>query len=369
MCINTMIVKTWAIAVATVLALVLSSPQPAGASSFEYREYTVVTGDTLWSITKRELVDAYQWPLVWMENRRINDPDLIFPGQVIRIPIRKFRPDGPLVPERPQPRPDTASRDIQPAEPEPTYWTPPAPSEPQKPTYRSMSKRIVKHESELIVSNEVIIEAGYITRYIPDAGEIQGAPSGRSNFALHDILYIWTENPVKKGRKFYTMRKMSEIFHPVTEEHMGWAMKVTGVIQTLESGSDEVKAEVLKSYDLISVGDPLDFYTEFFPPVMLLTPRSPEIEGYVLSARYRHLISAEHDVMFIDKGTDDGIRVGDMFITLMPKTDDTINGVIQILNVRNKTSLALIHSSEREITKGDIFRSFFDEQSGLSQSK
>ncbi|MCK4910587.1 MAG: LysM peptidoglycan-binding domain-containing protein, partial [Thermodesulfovibrionales bacterium] len=326
-------------------------------------EYTVIKGDTLWSITKRELVDAYQWPLVWMENRRINDPDLIFPGQVILIPIRKLRPEEP---EGPWPSPDTVSRDIQYTEPsqdtQPSYWTPPEPSEPQKPTYRSMSKRIAKHESELIVKKEVIIEAGYITKYMPNAGEIQGAPSGRANFAQYDILYIWTEKPVEKGRKFYTVHKMDKIFHPITEELMGWAMKVTGVIQTLEPGDDKVRAEVLESYDLIEVGDPLDFYSEFFPPVTLGTPRSPEISGAVLTASYRRLISAGYDVMFIDKGMKDGIEVGDMFITLMPKTSDTVNGMFQIINVRNNTSLAVIHASEREITKGDSFRSFFDDQ-------
>ncbi len=124
-----MIVRTWTIAVATVLALVLGSALTVGASSYEYKEYTVKKGDTLWSITKRELVDAYQWPLVWMENRRINDPDLIFPGQVILIPIRKLRPEEP---EIPLPRPDTVSRDIQYTDPlgdtQPTSWSPPAPS-------------------------------------------------------------------------------------------------------------------------------------------------------------------------------------------------------------------------------------------------
>ncbi len=367
---NGMIVKTWTMAVATVLALVLGSALTASASSYEYKEYTVIKGDTLWSITKRELVDAYQWPLVWMENRRINDPDLIFPGQVILIPIRKLRPEEP---EAPGPRPDTVSRDIQYTEPsqdtQPSYWTPPEPSEPQKPTYRSMSKRIAKYESKLIVKREVIIEAGYITEYIPDAGEIQGAPSRRTNFARYDILYIWTEKPVEKGRKFYTVRNMAKVFHPLTEELVGWAMKVTGVIQTLEAGDDKVKAEVIESYDLIAVGDPLDFYSDFFPPVTLGTPRSPEIDGSVLTASYRRLISGRNDVMFIDKGMKDGIEVGDMFITLIPKTDDTVNGVIQILNVRNNTSLALIHSSEREITKGDTFRSFFDDQPAPSQGE
>ncbi len=350
--------KTGILAVTAVLAILLLSDLSADAASYEYKQYKVKKGDTLWSITKRELVDAYQWPLVWMENRRINDPDLIFPGQVILIPIRMMKPD---MPEGPGGLPETASRDI-PEPSEPTYWAPPASVEPVKPTYQSKTSRVSRQKSKPIVKRDVIIEAGYITKYIPDAGEVQGAPSGRSNFARHDLIYIWTDTPVKKGRKFYTVRKMEKIFHPVTKEDMGWAMKVTGVVQTLEAGDDKVKAEVVESYDLIAVGDPLDFYSDFFPPVTLETPRSPDIEGHVLTASYRRLISGDHDVMFLDKGMKDGIEVGDMFITLMQKTDDTANGMFQIINVRNNTSLALILASEREIEKGDSFRSFFDDQ-------
>ena len=138
--------KTWMLAAAAALAIILSSGLPADAASYEYKEYTVKKGDTLWSITKRELVDAYQWPLVWMENRRINDPDLIFPGQVILIPIRMQKPDEP---EGSWPRPETASRDIAPSEP--SYWTPPAYVEPEKPTYQSKTSRISKQRSKFLV--------------------------------------------------------------------------------------------------------------------------------------------------------------------------------------------------------------------------
>ena len=79
----------------------IDSPSPGGDASaleYEYREYTVKKGDTLWSITKRELVDAYHWPIVWQENQRINNPDLIYPGQVIMIPIGVKMPSAADVP-------------------------------------------------------------------------------------------------------------------------------------------------------------------------------------------------------------------------------------------------------------------------------
>jgi nucleoid-associated protein YgaU len=51
------------------------------------RTYTVKKGDSLSKIAKREYGDAQQWHRIYEANRdTINNPDLILPGQVIRIP-------------------------------------------------------------------------------------------------------------------------------------------------------------------------------------------------------------------------------------------------------------------------------------------
>ena len=51
------------------------------------RSYTVQKGDSLSKIAKREYNDAQQWHRIYEANRdTIKDPDLIYPGQVVRIP-------------------------------------------------------------------------------------------------------------------------------------------------------------------------------------------------------------------------------------------------------------------------------------------
>jgi nucleoid-associated protein YgaU len=60
-----------------------ASPPPAPAA----RTYTVVAGDSLSKIAKREYGDAAKWRLIFEANRdKISDPDLIHPGQVFTIP-------------------------------------------------------------------------------------------------------------------------------------------------------------------------------------------------------------------------------------------------------------------------------------------
>lgn len=51
------------------------------------RTYTVVKGDSLSKIAKREYGNANAWRRIFDANRdQITDPDLIHPGQVLRIP-------------------------------------------------------------------------------------------------------------------------------------------------------------------------------------------------------------------------------------------------------------------------------------------
>ncbi len=61
-------------------------PQPPAAKPAA-RTYTVVSGDSLSKIAKREYGDGNQWKKIFEANRDIlKDPDKIFPGQTLQIP-------------------------------------------------------------------------------------------------------------------------------------------------------------------------------------------------------------------------------------------------------------------------------------------
>jgi nucleoid-associated protein YgaU len=59
----------------------------SGSSSTAEKIYTVVSGDSLSAIAKREYGHAAEWKRIFEANRDIiKDPDKIFPGQKLKIP-------------------------------------------------------------------------------------------------------------------------------------------------------------------------------------------------------------------------------------------------------------------------------------------
>ena len=64
-----------------------SSTAPSEQANNGGRTYVVAKGDSLSAIARREYGDAKEWRRIYDANKDvIKDPDLIYPGQTLRLP-------------------------------------------------------------------------------------------------------------------------------------------------------------------------------------------------------------------------------------------------------------------------------------------
>lgn len=81
-------------------------PAPPASSKPDTRSYTVQKGDSLSKIAKRELGSANRWREIFELNKdAIQDPNRIFPGQVLKLPKEEAQAPKPDKPE-PKPKPE-----------------------------------------------------------------------------------------------------------------------------------------------------------------------------------------------------------------------------------------------------------------------
>jgi len=310
------------------LLMLVLLPSFAVAQMQEYKDYTVEKGDTLWDISNKELQDPFLWPKVWKENPEVKNPDRIYPNQNIKIPLHLLQ------------------KEVAPQPPKPVVKPVIKPIPEEKP-----AKIIQPAKKEYLVDKNLLILSGYIADSAHSVGAIYDKPGEITNLAKGDYAYVTTDHPVKKGDKFYIIYPVGEVKHPVTGRSLGVRIAILGTAEVVDQ--KDPKILITSSYVEIPIGSLIDNYYEIEPPLAVDNPRKPDITGYVVTSLRRIYAHGNWDVVFIDKGENDGLKAGDLLATMLQSEHKILNGVIQVISTRPSTSAAIIRKSAKEIQIGD----------------
>ena len=298
-------------------------------------KYIIKKGDTLWDISSARLKDPFLWKELWKMNPYVKNPDLIYPGQQLTIPgeLTKQKEEGTGNEE------EAAHRTAEMIVPDILH-----------------GKQAQTLTLRYLVSKRLLLTSGYISENIPaSTGKIADSPQKRGLNGRGDYVYIESKNPIPAKTKFYILRKPEEIIHPLTNKRVGYLVRVKGIIETEGEENGYVKALILDSYEEVLTGD---LVSDYYVPDLPLEPvkaRKPSIQGVIIKVNDGNDAIGSRSIAYLDKGTADGVSIGDLFEVTSGAKPHVPLGTVQIISSSQRASVALVTKASMEIVVGDTF--------------
>jgi hypothetical protein len=307
--------------------------------------YTVVRGDTLWDISGRFLQRPWLWPELWQVNPQIENPHLIYPGDIIHLVYVDGQPRLQL--ERGGAGLASGQDRL-----EPTVRSTPLDS--AIPTIRldAVQGWLVQNR---VVTEEELDGAPYV---------VQGA-SERLVLGAGDRLYV--RGMLPDSESFNFVRKGPVYVDPETKEFLGREATYIGLGQTLDQDDDIATMLVQSSREEVQIGDrvlPTEerrLASNFFPSA----PAS-EVDGQIISVFSGVTQVGQFDVVVLNRGAREGLDVGnvlaiykrgalakDRIARQTIRLPSERAGLLMVYRVFEKLSYGVVLETERPLAVND----------------
>lgn len=328
----------WFVAVCLVVMVPLSSALAQSESDLKPGHpdrYVVQEGDTLWDIANKFLLDPWRWPLIWRENSAIENPHLIFPGDLLVV---------------------TSDRHIKAVRLEPKIHV--TPLDRAIPT-------IPPHIIEPFLTSAIIVDPGELEQ----AGHIVSSVEGE--LVLGKYMSFYARGVSKYDTDNFKIFRVGKTLNdPESGELLG--------IEGIHLGDARMERRSFDVSKLIITGTnrevrPTDrllpVYEEIPLPYYQPRPPDPLATGTILHAPTGVDEVSKFDVVIITGGIRDGLEEGHVLKAMFHRgqaTDpvtgerytvpDEESGLLMVFRVFEKLSYALILESSRAISLGDRYR-------------
>jgi len=342
---------------------------PAPETPTGVKKYTVKSGDTLWGISNAFLRDSFLWPKLWKNNQQILNPDLIYPGNIIELPGKEAIQQAALAETAPpMPAPPPKAVEEKAVEKQ-------APMEVEKAVETEIQKETAPPLTVKPLDQALLAASGYILTGQRAVGIVVGARDGRELIGQDETAYLLPQNGSKPnvGDRYTLYRIVRKVYHPKTGKYLGDLVRILGLAEVIGANPDEktVSAMILASYDSIQKGDslmPAQVPEASSDRAASSEPSGHKLDGFIVEVKEDRVSQAQFDVVYLDRGQQDGVRSGDRF-TVVRDGDRTsrfspgkgvqlprrIIGELQVISVQDATSTAKVLQNTEVIFKGDRF--------------
>jgi LysM domain-containing protein len=355
---RTTICRSSRIALAVVVALPLLAAtvraQDSTTAAQSATSHTVVSGETLWSISQNYFADPLLWPEIYRRNTAvIEDPHWIYPGEVLDLGGINAPTDTTQIVAQGVTPTDT----ILPA-PDTTGLVEAPPPEPEGPgtifdrqaERRQRMQDVLKsygHQIYRPVRRGEFYSAGFLTEgeRLPWA-EVIGNTKKPAISVLADptVAGMFEEIAIKSPPQASYHIGDSLLVARIDRELDPWGSVVVpqGVVRVTAVQPTQILAQVIMQFGRIR-GGCVALPIEPFKDPGEVRPAAVEqgLEGRVISLRDNHVLASSLQVAFVDKGRADGVAMGDVFEAYRPASSE-VGGASEEVRVQ----LLVVHTRE-----------------------
>lgn len=252
--------------------------------------YTVKKHDTLWDISATFLNSPWRWPDLWRENDHVNNPHLIYPGDLLSL-----------------------------------VWIDGKPQLTRKRLKKLSPKTRISVQADPIPTVPLSSITAFLSRdhivapsLLETAPRLLGDALGTPRFFEGDVFY---GEGKFDSKRLYGIYRIAERYKDLdTDEDLGQELTFIGHAEV--SASQNVKStdkvtpfDFLKSARDAKQGDlilPIPEY-ETYPAYFIPQPVDESMTGYIVAALNNVIAIGKWDIIVINKGHRDAIQIGSMF--------------------------------------------------------
>ncbi len=318
------------------------------------QEYTVVKGDTLWDISGTFLAEPWYWPEIWQVNPQIENPHLIYPGDVLRLVYIDGKP----------------------------YITR---NQSGKRTIRLSPETRIEDLGRAVPTIQLDLITPFLTQNrVLNSGEysklpyIVGISDEHMSAGAGNSIYVLGIAEDTSDHNYGVYRRGRAYINPANKkEILGYEAIFLGSGTLERRGTpatvyiEKSKAEILVKHRVIPITKDRIINANFTPRGSLLK-RQGSIIGVLTSGMQPGVtMVGAMDVVIIDAGLKDGVETGDVFNIYrkgakvkdplqkgkMIKLPNEISGNLMVFRAFNRLSYALVMDAQSDLRVGDVIKS------------